>query len=221
MSAQSLTLYYAPFTCATIPYVELTEAGATFSVELLDFKRGDHMKPEFLRLNPKHRVPTLIIDGEPLTENVAIQVWIARQFPDAQLLPPSGTIAEARALSLLAWCASGIDPFLTPNVLPQRYCDMPGSEDSVRRCAHKNLHEGLAIAEDLLRGREWFFDRFSAPDVHFFWCFRRATQFQQFNLDLTPYDACRAHFERVSQRPSVRKLFAFEADALAKLEAHS
>src|SRR5262245_30980523 len=88
--APSLTLFYAPFTCATVPYIELTEAGAEFAVELINFKRGDHVRPQFLRLNPKHRVPVLVIDGEPITENVAIQLWIARQFPNARLLPSGG-----------------------------------------------------------------------------------------------------------------------------------
>ena len=31
-------------------------------------------------MNPKHKVPVLLIDGEPLTENVAIQLFIARRF---------------------------------------------------------------------------------------------------------------------------------------------
>ena len=60
-----------------VPYINLTEAGADFEVLPLNFSKGGHMSPEYLRLNPKHRVPVLMIDGEPLTENVAINLWIA------------------------------------------------------------------------------------------------------------------------------------------------
>src|SRR6266852_8327814 len=82
-----LILYYAPNACSLVPYVTLTEAGAPFEVRPLNFRKSQHMAPEYLQLNPKHKVPVLLIDGAPLTENVAIQTWIARQFPAAKLLP--------------------------------------------------------------------------------------------------------------------------------------
>lgn len=210
-----LVLYYAPIACSMVPYIALTEAGADFEVRALNFQRGEHLGAEFLRLNPKHQVPVLAVDGEPLTENVAIQLWIARHFPQARLLP-AGEMNELKAISLMSWCASGIHPFLTPNVLPQRYCDLPGSEDSVRRCARKMLREKFQVAEDFLAGREWFFDHFTLPDIYFFWCLRRGTQFQ---IDLSEFANCKAHMDRVAQRPSVQKLLAFEAQTLARFKA--
>ena len=75
-----LILYYAPNACSLVPYVTLTEAGAPFEVHPLNFRKSQHMTPEYLRLNPKHKVPVLVIDGAPLTENVAIQIWIAQAF---------------------------------------------------------------------------------------------------------------------------------------------
>jgi glutathione S-transferase len=74
-----LTLYYAPMTCALVPFVTLTEAGAAFDIANVNSRTGQLRTPEFLRLNPKHKVPVLMIDGDPLTENIAIQIWIARQ----------------------------------------------------------------------------------------------------------------------------------------------
>jgi glutathione S-transferase len=207
-----LILYYAPIACSLVPYIALTEAEATFEVRLVNFRRGEHQSEDFLRLNPKHQVPVLLVDGKPLTENVAILLWIARHFPQAGLLP-SLEVDEFKAIELMAWCDSGLHPHLTPNVLPERYCDMPGSEEGVRRSAHRMLREKYKIAEDLLAGREWFLDRFTLPDAFFFWCFRRGMQFK---VELSDYPSCLAHFERVSQRPSVRKLLAFEAQTLAE-----
>jgi glutathione S-transferase len=210
----TLTLYYAPVSCSLVPYLALSEAGADFDVQVVDFRRGTHMSPDYLRLNPKHKVPVLVVDGKPLTENVAIQLWIARQFPLAKLLP-SDTWETYRAISLLAWCASGIHPHLTPNVLPQRYCDLPGSEESVRRCAHSLLRENYQIAEDALKDRDWFFDHFTLPDAYFFWCYRRG---RQFNVDLSAFPNCQAHFDRVAARASTQRLFAFEAETLRGFE---
>jgi glutathione S-transferase len=201
-----LTLYYAPNTCATVPFITLTEADAEFEVRDLNTRSGGNRTPEFLKLNPKHKVPVLVIDGEPLTENVAIQVWIHRQFPKARLLP-SDPAQEIKAISLMAFCASGIHPHLTPNARPQNYCDLPGSEESVKRVANKLLFEDFKVMDDLLAGREWFLPHFTAVDAYFFWCFRRGLSFK---LDLSGFRNCMAHFERMSERASVKKVLAHE-----------
>lgn len=73
-----LTLYYAPFTCALVPYVTLTEAGADFDVCNVNTRAGGNRTPEFLALNPKHKVPVLVIDGEPLTENAHFERMLER-----------------------------------------------------------------------------------------------------------------------------------------------
>ena len=201
-----LTLFYAPQTCATVPFITLTETGAEFDVQNLNSRSGQLKTPEFLRLNPKHKVPVLVIDDDPLTENLAIQVWIARHFPAAKLLP-ADPLAEVKAISLMSFFGSGIHPHLTPNARPENYCDLPGSAESVKRVGNKLLFEDFAVVENLLAGREWFFDHFTAPDAYFFWCFRRAISFK---LDLSRFKNCMAHFERMQQRASVQKLVAHE-----------
>ncbi len=204
----NLVLYYAPITCALAPYITLTEAGAAFEVRPVNMRKSQNHAPEFLKLNPKHQVPVLLIDGEPLTENPAIQLWIARNFPAAKILP-SDPMQELRAISVLSWCASGIHPFLFRMHAPARCCDLPGAEAVVKRLAQEQLFEKLSIADAMLAGREFFFDHFTAADAHFFWCYRRGTQF---DLDLSGFRNCTAHFERMKQRPSVQKLLAFEKD---------
>lgn len=201
-----LTLYYAPMTCALVPYVTLTEAGAAFAVENVNTRANQQRTPGFLALNPKHKVPVLIIDGEPLTENVAIQIWIARQFPHAKLLPTEPR-AEIKAISLMAWFASTVHPHLTPNARPQNYCDLPGSEESVKRVSNQMLFEDFAIADNLLAARSMFFDHFTAVDAYFFWCFRRALSFK---LDLARFSNCMRHFEHVRKRPSMQRVFRHE-----------
>ena len=208
----SLTLCYAPQTCATVPFITLTEAGADFEVMNLNSRSGQLRSPEFLKLNPKHKVPVLIINGEALTENLAIQVWIAREYPQAKLLP-SGPMQYVKALSVMSFCGSGIHPHLTPNARPENYCDLPNSADNVKKVAGKLLFEDFAVAEEMLEGREWFFDHFTAPDAYFFWCFRRAISFK---LDMSRFKNGMAHLERMHQRASVQKLVAHEQRVMAE-----
>ena len=201
-----IALYYAPITCALAPYITLTEAGVTFEVRPLNFKTGQHLSPEYLQINPKHKVPLLVVDGKILSESVAIQTWIARAFPQAKLLPDDYW-QELQAISLMSWCSGGIHPFLARINSPSRVCDIPGTEESVKKRAAENLLELFKIADDILSGRELFFDHFTAPDAHFFWCQRRA---RQFGIDMTSFRHCVAHFERMMQRRSVQKLLEFE-----------
>ena len=210
-----LTLYYAPITCSLVPLISLYEAGAEFEVRPVNLRKTEQMAPEYLRINPKHKVPTLLIDGKPLTENVAMALWMTRAFPKAGILPADSE-SEVKAISIMAWCASGIHPNLTRINSPAKFCDLPGSEEDLKRLAAKELDHVFAIADDMLSGREDFFDQWCASDSHFFWTWRRATQF---SLDFSKYGNCAAHFERMQQRPSVKKAFDFEKQVQAEFAA--
>jgi glutathione S-transferase len=201
-----LELYYAPKTCALVPFVALTEAGADFTVHNMNSRSGQLKTPEYLKLNPKHKVPVLVIDGKPLTENPAIQLWIHHNFPEAKLLP-SDPWQEIQAISLMCWFASGIHPKMTPNARPENFCDLPDSAESVKRVANRQLLGEFKIAEDLLAEREFFFDHFTTPDAYFHWCMRRTLSFK---LDLSTFPNCMAHYHRLEQRASVQKLIAHE-----------
>lgn len=210
----SIKLYYAPTTCALVPYVNLTEARATFDVELVNMRKKQQMTPEYLAINPKHKVPSLVVDGNPLTENVAINAWIADAFPSARLMP-SDRWDYVKALSILSWCSGGIHPHLARINGPAKFGGIgEAGEASVRGAAVEMLLECFDVADAMLDGREYFFDHYTAPDAHFFWTFRRA---HEFKLDLAHFKHCQSHFDRMLARPSVQKVYALEADAKAQI----
>lgn len=201
-----IVLYYAPIACSLVSYVCLTEAGADFEVRPISLAKQQQMSPEYLKINPKHKVPLLIVDGRKLTENTAINTWVHRTYPAARLLP-SDPWQELDAISLMSWCASGVHPFLTRHNNTAKVCDVPGAEESVKRLATTALLDALSYADGRLAGREFFFDHFTAPDAHFYWCMRRAGQFK---VDLSSVPNAVAHFERIGKRASVQKLLAYE-----------
>ena len=201
-----ILLYYAPIACSLVPYVTLTEANANFEVRTINLRKEQQKSADYLKLNPKHKVPLLVVDGKTLSENVAIQIWIARNFPKAKLLP-ADSWQELQAISILSWCSSGIHPYLARINSPSKVCDLPDTGESVRKMAVGPLFENYKIADGMLAEREYFFDHFTAADAHFFWCFRRGLQFK---LDLSGFPNCSAHFERMTNRPSVQKLLSYE-----------
>ena len=203
-----IALYYAPNTCALAPYITLTEAGAAFEPRPLNFRKRQNFTPEYLRIKPKHKVPALVVDGKVLTENVAIHQWVDQTFPDAKLLP-ADPWDRLKAISLLSWCSSGLHPYLARINNPAKVCAAADAGDSVVKIATEALFENFQIADELLAGRDYFFDHFTAPDAHFFWCCRRGTQLK---VDISGFANVTAHIKRMHERVSVKKLLAFEQE---------
>ena len=72
---QTCKLYYAPGTCALASHIALEEAGAAYTTERLDFKSNQQNSPEYLKVNPKGRVPALVTDRGVLTETPAMLAY--------------------------------------------------------------------------------------------------------------------------------------------------
>ncbi len=201
-----IKLYYAPITCALVPWITLTEAGAEFEAIPLNFRKGENNSPEYLAINPKHKVPLLVVDGRTLSENVAIHQWVDQTFPDAGILPRDPW-DRLQAVSMLSWCSGGIHPYLRQINNPAKVAELPEAADSIVALSRSVIEENFGIGDNLLEGKDYFFGDFTAPDAHFFWCCRRATQF---DIPLDPFPNVAAHFDRMLNRDIVKRLLAFE-----------
>src|SRR6201985_512861 len=81
-----LTLYFAPGASSFAVHIALHEIDVPFEARPMSFRNNDTRKAEFLKLNPAGKIPTLLIDGRPLTEVAGILFYLARRFPEAGLL---------------------------------------------------------------------------------------------------------------------------------------
>lgn len=73
-------------------------------------KREQHA-PEYLALNPEGKVPTLLVDGSPLTEVTAILYYLAKRFPAADLFPAEDDLEpQAHVILRMSFIASTIHP---------------------------------------------------------------------------------------------------------------
>src|SRR5438067_12993952 len=105
-----LTLYFSPGSSAMATHIALHEIGAPFEAKLTALHEHKNRAPDYLAVNPEAKVPTLLIDGRPLTEVAAILYYLAKQFPEAGLWPVGGLEAEAQAISWTSFIASTIHP---------------------------------------------------------------------------------------------------------------
>src|SRR5437868_5644486 len=70
--SMDLRLYFSPGACSRVPMIALEEIGQPFDTRLVAFMKGEHRTAEYLALNPAGKVPLLVADGRPVTQNVAI-----------------------------------------------------------------------------------------------------------------------------------------------------
>ena len=72
----TLKLFAAPMSSATPVHHALVELGVEFDLVLFDLARGEQKSPAYLAVNPHGVVPTLVVDGTPLYEALAILQWL-------------------------------------------------------------------------------------------------------------------------------------------------
>ena len=176
-----------------------------------------HKSPDYKRLNPKGKVPALVIDREALTENVAIIFHLNRLFPNAGLLPPTtDPLDQARQIADLCFCSATLHPLVTRIRMPQFFAS-PDAVQSVWEKGAAGMTEYFQLIEDRLGAGDWWYGHdWSAMDAYLYWVFWRV---EGANFDVTPYPRFTAHAHRMEQRPSVQRALAIEAEANAMLEA--
>ena len=106
-------------------HIALHEIGVPFERRPVSFAKREHRAADFLALNPEGKVPTLLIDGRPLTEVAAILFYLAKHFPEAALLPVGDIEAEAQAISWMSLIAATLHPMGHGQRRPSRIPSAP------------------------------------------------------------------------------------------------
>src|SRR4051812_4806431 len=96
MIGQSMyKLYFFPGNANLAPHMLLEELGVEYELVLVDRDKNAQKSPEYLKLNPNGRIPTLL-DGEfVLYETAAICLHLVDRHPQAGLAPQVGTVERA------------------------------------------------------------------------------------------------------------------------------
>ncbi|HEY9271346.1 MULTISPECIES: glutathione S-transferase family protein [Achromobacter] len=100
----SIVFYWHPMSNATPVACALAELAVPHERVKVDIRTGEQHRPEFLALNPNGKVPTLTVDGAPLFETLAIQLWLGERYGvERGLWPAAGTPERLLAMSWCAW----------------------------------------------------------------------------------------------------------------------
>ena len=212
-------LFTSPGACSRVPTIALEEIGVPFTTQLVRTKINQQKSPEYLKINPKGKVPALVIDGETLTENVAILSYLARTYPDAGLLPAtSDPLKLARQVSDLAFFSGTAHPHVTRVAMPMKFiADADLSFDLVRSKGTADINSVMAMINARLEGQPWWYgDDWSIVDAYLFWTWWRICVVG-FPQDAFPN--LKDHAARILERPSVARTMKREDVMIEELKS--
>jgi glutathione S-transferase len=207
-----ITLYYSPGACSLAPHIVLEELGIAYQAVRISTAEGQQRSPEYLKINPRARVPALVVDGKVLVENVAILSFLGGGFASKGLWPAK-TWDQAQALSFMAWLADTVHPAFAHLFRPERYVEGPACADAVKAGGRKAFGDSLKEIDRLLAGKRWAIaGRFSVVDAYLVVFYRWGNRNGFAMKDLPNYSAL---VERVLARRAVKKVLADEGITMA------
>jgi glutathione S-transferase len=206
-----IKLYYHPGNASLTPHVLLNEIGAPFELVHIDCDKGEQRAPEFLRINPHGRVPTLVHDDLVLYETAAIVLHLVERFPDAGLAPPPGTNERSLFYRWIAHLSSTIQPEMRPYFYAEQHTQDPARVGDVKATADRRLRAMFEVVDEQLGDGPWLLgDRYSAADPYL-------TMLVRWTRNMTrparTLPNLAAHAERVLARPKVKLTFERELKA--------
>ena len=205
-----MKLYYMPGACSLSPHIVALEAGIPLQMIKVDgnTKRTEN-GDDFLQINPKGYVPTLLLDsGELLTEGPAVVQYLADQKPESALAAPNGTLPRYHLQEMLGYINSELHKTYSPLFKP----DTPEATRAERKeylLRRYQLIEDVLVKQPFLLG-----DHFTVADAYLFTITNWARHVE---LDLSGFPALLAFQKRVAERPAVQE--ALEAEGLRKKTA--
>ncbi len=162
----SIVLYWHPMSSATPVACALAELGLPHERVKIDIRSGEQHRPDYLALNPNGKVPTLTVDGAPMFEALAIQLWLGETYGvERGLWPAAGTPERLQALSWCAWAYVSYGAVLVRLQLATM------GDDALRSGAHADearagLNELLALLDARLARQPWMLgDAYSLVDL--------------------------------------------------------
>jgi glutathione S-transferase len=192
----ALTFYLSPGSSSMAVHIALHEIGVPFETRSLSFHKKEHRQAPFLALNPAGKVPTLLVDGTPVTEVAGCLLYLAKRFPEARLLP-GDPLGEAQAVSWMSFIASTLHP--------------------ARRMGEAHVTEVWSLADRKFGDSDWALGNYSVADIHLFRLYWRLVNAPR------PYPKglrrLEALYQRMMGRPAVQRTIKIESELGYELPA--
>lgn len=189
---------------ASAPYrvrIGLNLKGLAFELSPVDLVANAHQEEAYRALNAQALVPTLEVDGRPLTQSLAILEWLDETFPEHPLLPKDAfDRATVRAMAEIIAC--DIHPLNNLRILRQ-LTTMDIDEAARNAWATRWIQDGFAALEPMVarHGRGYAFG--DAPGLVDCLLVPQVFNANRFKVDLTPFPAIEAAVAHARAHPAI------------------
>ena len=204
----STTLYGSPSTASLVVHWLLIELEIPHALQMLDFDKHEQKSPEYLKLNPAGVVPTLVIDGQTITEAPAIVMHLADCHPQHALVPAPGSPERAQYYRWMLFMANTLQPayrawFYSPEIAGA------GNVEAVRQHARQKIEAAWQRVADHLESHGPYLlgEKLSAADF-------LLTMLMRWSRNMPkPSDAwpvLKTFADRMKSRPAFKEVYTRE-----------
>jgi glutathione S-transferase len=203
-----MKLYYATGTCALASHIALEEAGADYSTVKINFATSEQRSPEYLAINPKGRVPSLVTDRGILTETPAMLAFVAQSFPKAKLAPIDDPFGFAEVQAFNSYLCSTVHVAHAHKTRGHRWVDDPSAMEAMKRKVPETMAACFDLIETKMMKGPWVMgETYTICDPYLFTI---AKWLEGDSVDPALFPKVKAHRDRMSERPAVGKVLAAE-----------
>ena len=202
----SLTFYYSPMSTASLTEIVLEELGVPCEKVKLDIQKGDTKKPEFVKLNPNGKVPTIVHDGTVIWESAALTMYLGETFGVEKKLYPGPGPKRGEAMKWIVWTnvtlGDAVGRF-TRNTMDWYPADQQNA--AAGAAGKADIVNCLRILDESLEGKQFLVGEYTLADTHLH---SFTDWLRHMKMDFTPYARVNAWSERCASRPAYKKIMA-------------
>jgi glutathione S-transferase len=191
------------------PHAVLREIGCRFDLVRVDVAKGENRAPEYLKLNPNGRVPTLVHGERVLYESAAIVLYLCELHPEAGLMPAVGDKDRHLFLQWLIYFTNTLQEELQHWWHADSYADLKTSQHDVKIVAERRLGAIFSQLDSRLEkgGPHVLGKRFGAADIFLAMLCRWTRQMQKPAL---AYPSVKRLVDVVTARPAWQAMMQAE-----------
>jgi glutathione S-transferase len=209
MMPSTTTFYWASNSCAIATHMVLEHAGADYQGQRIDFAQGEQKSPDYLRINPKGRVPALVTPQGILTETPALMLFVCQLYPQAGLAPLDDPFELARMNAFNSYLCATVHVNHAHRVRGERWSDDPAVVEALKLKVAKNMADCFAYIErDCLQGPWVLGQRMSTCDMYLFTI---ANWLAGDGVDVAGFPKVADHMKRMAALPAVARVVALHA----------
>jgi len=204
----SLTLYWSRGSCALASHLLLEQVGAPYEAVRVDLAAGMQRSPEYLKVNPKGRVPALVTEHGILTETPAILQYVCQRFPAAGMAPLDDPWALAQFNAFNSYLCSTVHVAHAHRLRGTRWADDPVAIEAMKKKVPQSVGDAFALIERELFAGPWVLGaRKSACD---FYLFTMSGWMESDGVDPKQFPRVLEHRDRLAADLVVAKVLAIE-----------